>query len=52
MQTLHDDQHAQEREHIEAAVHHDTHQIEGEVRALREEIQALRRELASQREAR
>ncbi len=50
MQTLHDDQHAAERERIEETVHRDTHHVELEVRALREEIQGLRRELMSGRE--
>ncbi|MFB1489771.1 MULTISPECIES: ion transporter [unclassified Thiocapsa] len=46
MQTLHDDQHAAERERIEDTVHRDTRQVEVEVRALREEIEGLRRDLA------
>jgi voltage-gated sodium channel len=46
MQTLHDDQHAAERERIEETVHQDTRHVEVEVRALREEIEGLRRDLA------
>ncbi|UHD17346.1 ion transporter [Thiocapsa bogorovii] len=46
MQTLHDDQHAAERERIEETVHQDTRHVEIEVRALREEIEGLRRDLA------
>ncbi|HSO81897.1 ion transporter [Thiocapsa sp.] len=50
MQTLHDDQHAAERERIEDTVHRDTRHVELEVRALREEIEGLRRDLAIRRE--
>jgi voltage-gated sodium channel len=51
MQTLHDDQHAAERERIEETVHRDTHHVELEVRALREEIEGLRRDLAAGRQS-
>lgn len=44
MQTLHDDQHAAERERIEDTVHRDTRHMGLEVRALREEIEGLRRD--------
>jgi voltage-gated sodium channel len=42
MQTLHEADHAQEREHIEQVVHEDTAGVTEEVRALRLEIAALR----------
>ncbi len=45
MQTLHDDQMAQDRALIERTLDRDTREIGLEVRALREEIQALRRDL-------
>jgi voltage-gated sodium channel len=46
MQTLHDDQIAEDRAMIEQTLDRDTAQIESEVRALREEIRALRQELS------
>jgi voltage-gated sodium channel len=45
MQTLHEDQIAEDRALIERTLDRDTHEIGSEVRALREEIEALRRDL-------
>ena len=45
MQTLHEDQIAEDRALIEQTLDRDTREIGSEVRALREEIEALRRDL-------
>jgi len=42
MQTMHESQHAVDREHVEEAMHRDSMQLEHEIRALREEIGGLR----------
>ncbi|MBK1644408.1 voltage-gated sodium channel [Thiocapsa imhoffii] len=51
MQTMHEAQHAIERERIEETVHRDSLHVETELRALREEIASLRDELQRGREA-
>ncbi len=50
MQTMHENQHAKDREHIEETAHRDSMQLEQEVRALREEIRSLR-EMLKHRDA-
>lgn len=50
MQTMHSEEHGQDREHIEQIVHEDTSHIELEVRELRSEIRLLRDDLARLRD--
>ena len=45
MQTMHQADHAEDRDHIEEVVHEDTGALGAELRSLREEIQQLRTEL-------
>ena len=46
MQTMHEGQHAADREHVEEAMHQDSMHLEQEVRALREDIRELRELMA------
>ncbi len=48
MQTMHQADHEEDREHIEEAVHQDTDALGRELRSLREEIVLLRKELKQQ----
>ncbi len=51
MQTMHQADHVEDREHIEGVVHEDTDALARELRTLREEIAHLRRELGQRAKA-
>jgi voltage-gated sodium channel len=48
MQTMHAADHEADRDHIEAAVHHEGVQLEHEIRALRSELRELKTALLRQ----